>query len=65
MTLAGKSRGHDCRVLEISRDGAKLLADVVAPTGTIIHLSADENDPDRKECEVIWQKNRMLGVKFV
>ncbi len=65
MTFVGKTKGHDCQVLEISSDGAKLLADIVAPTGARIHLSADRNVPDHRECEVVWQKNRIFGVRFV
>jgi PilZ domain-containing protein len=65
MAFVGKSSCHDCRVLEISRDGAKLSADIVAPIGARLYLSATPSGPNRKECEVVWQKNRILGVRFV
>ena len=61
----GKVRGHDCSVLDVSNDGAKLLADILAPIGTRLYLSAASNALDRKECEITWRKNRMFGVKFI
>jgi hypothetical protein len=65
MTFVGKSDSFDCRVLEVSQDGAKLLADIVAPVGTRLHLSPTPNVANGKKCEVVWKKGRTLGVKFV
>ena len=40
LTIDGDICRFDCRVLDISADGAKVLADLDAPIGAIIHLSA-------------------------
>jgi hypothetical protein len=65
ITFAGKSHGYDCHLLDISKDGAKLLADIVAPVGSRFYLSAAENASEQKVCEIIWQKNRIFGIRFV
>jgi hypothetical protein len=65
ITFAGEARCIDCNVVDISADGAKLLSNIVAPAGTRFYLSNDPTSLERKECLVIWQRNRTLGVKFV
>lgn len=62
--FVGKVRDHECRVLDLSRDGAKLLADIIAPIGSKLYLSSSPHAHDGKECEVTWRKNRMVGVRF-
>jgi hypothetical protein len=65
ITFVGKVGGYECRVLNASKDGARLLAEIVAPIGARFYLSAASNALDRKECEVTWQKDRMVGIRFV
>ena len=65
ISFAGKVGRHGCRVLDLSREGAKLLADVVTPIGSRLFLSSEPQALDRRECEVIWQNSRMIGVRFV
>jgi hypothetical protein len=65
ISFEGKVGGHGCRVLDRSREGAKLLADVVTPIGSRLFLSSNPHAVDRRECEVTWQKNRVVGVRFL
>jgi hypothetical protein len=65
ISFADKVGCHDCRVLDLSQEGAKLLADVVTPIGSRLFLSSEPRRFDRRECEVMWQKNRTVGVRFV
>ena len=57
-------RSHECRVLDVTANGAKLLADIDAPTGNKLSLSSVPHAVVRRQCEVIWRKGRMIGVKF-
>jgi PilZ domain len=65
ITIENDIRSHECRVLDVSANGAKLLADIVAPIGSKLRLSIVPNAIVRRECEVVWRKGRMVGVKFV
>jgi hypothetical protein len=57
-------QSYECQVLDISADGAKLLADIVAPIGTTFRLSNVPQAVVRWSCEVVWRKGRTIGVKF-
>ena len=65
ITIENDIRSHECRVLDVSANGAKLLADIDAPIGSKLCLSIVPNAIVRRECEVVWRKGRMVGVKFV
>jgi hypothetical protein len=51
-------------MLDISADGAKLVADIAGPIGSMFRLSSVPQAVVRKSCEVVWQKGRTIGVKF-
>jgi hypothetical protein len=57
-------RSHECWVLDVSANGAKLIADIDAPIGSKLCLSIVPHSIVRRECEVVWRKGRMIGVKF-
>jgi hypothetical protein len=65
ITIENDIRSHECRVLDVSANRAKLLADIDAPIGSKLRLSIVLNAIVRRECEVVWRKGRMVGVKFV
>jgi hypothetical protein len=58
-------RSYECQVLDISADGAKLIADIDARIGATFRLSAVPQAIVRRSCEVVWRKGRTIGVKFV
>jgi hypothetical protein len=64
ITFDGDIRSHECRVLDVSAGGAKLLADVDALVGSLFKLSVAPHSLVRKPCEVVWRRGRQLGVKF-
>ncbi len=64
ITTENDIRSHECRVLDVSANGAKLLADIDAPIGSKLRLSIVPHAIVRRECEVVWRKGRMIGVKF-
>jgi hypothetical protein len=64
ITLEGDIRSYECQVLDVSADGAKLTADIEATVGRTFRLSIVPHAIVRRECEVVWRKGRMIGVKF-
>jgi PilZ domain len=64
ITLENDIRSYECQVLDVSTDGAKLVADIEAPIGSTFRLSIVPQAIVRQKCEVVWHKGRVIGVKF-
>jgi PilZ domain len=64
ITFDDDIRSYECRVLDVSAGGAKLLADVDTIVGSSFKLSVAPHSLVRKPCEVVWRKGRQVGVKF-
>jgi PilZ domain len=64
ITFDDDIRSYECRVLDVSAGGAKLVADIDAIVGTSFKLSVAPRSLVRKPCEVVWRRGRQLGVKF-
>jgi PilZ domain len=64
ITIENDIRSHECRVLDVTANGAKLLADIDAPIGSKLRLSIVPHAIVRREGKVVWRKGRMIGVKF-
>jgi len=64
ITLDDDIRSYECRVLDVSAGGAKLVADIDALVGSSFKLSVAPRSLVRKPCEVVWRKGRVIGVKF-
>jgi hypothetical protein len=55
---------RQCRVLDISETGARLAADPQPlPDRFVLLLSA--NGAVRRICDLVWQNNGEVGVRFV
>jgi hypothetical protein len=65
ITFDNDIRSYECRVLDVTAGGARLLADVDALIGSSLKLSVAPHSLVRKPCEVVWRKGRQFGVKFV
>jgi len=63
VTLEGNVIVHDCRVLDVSQNGAKVVIDVAAEIGTRFGLALVPHQP--RQCEIVWRRGRALGIKFV
>jgi hypothetical protein len=62
-----KSEGRalcECQVLDISVNGAKIVAEIPAAVPDRFELAFFEGSKNRV-CEVVWRRAKMLGVKFV
>ncbi len=55
----------DCRVCNISQDGAQLVADVDASIGSKIYLSTVPHSLSRRPCKIVWRRSRTIGVQFL
>jgi hypothetical protein len=63
VTPEGNVTVHDCRVLDVSQNGAKVVIDMAAEIGTRFGLALVPHRP--RQCEIIWRRGRTLGIKFV
>jgi hypothetical protein len=56
---------HECQVLDVSLNGAKLVAEIDVAIGNRFRLSAVPHALSRQRCEVAWRRGKMFGVKFI
>jgi hypothetical protein len=63
VTLEGNLTVHDCRVFDVSQNGAKVVIDVAAEIGARFGLALVPHRP--RLCEIVWRRGRTLGIKFV
>jgi PilZ domain len=64
ITIENDIRSYECQVLDVSTDGAKLVADIEAPIGSTFQLPIVPQSIVQRRCEVVLRKGRMIGVKF-
>jgi hypothetical protein len=53
----------ECRVLDISRGGAKLSAAMPSAIPDRFDLAFAESVPTRT-CRVVWRRGKLMGVRF-
>ena len=63
VTLEGDATVHDCRVFDVSQNGAKVVIGVAAEIGARFGLALVPHRP--RLCEIVWRRGRTLGIKFV
>src|ERR1700683_1838882 len=56
---------HECQVLDVSLNGAKLVAEIGLEIGNTFRLSAVPHALVRQRCEVVWRRGKVFGVKFM
>jgi hypothetical protein len=56
---------HECHVTDVSKHGAKILANLKPAIGTRFGLALIPDHPERQRCEIVWQRGKMIGIKFV
>jgi PilZ domain-containing protein len=55
---------HECQVLDVSLNGAKLVAKIDVAIGSTFKLSTAPHALVRQRCEVVWRRGKMFGVMF-
>jgi hypothetical protein len=63
--VVGEASGRECKVLNVSAGGAKLIMEIAPRIGTKFYLSASPNAARRKQCVVIWRRSSTVGIKFL
>jgi PilZ domain len=56
---------HECRVLDVSMNGAKLVAEINVAIGSTLRLSTVPHALVRQRCKVAWRRGKTFGVQFV
>jgi hypothetical protein len=64
IVTAGRA-DRECRVLDISLAGAKVVVEVSAGIPDSFELAFFRSANLRRVCEVVWRTGKVLGVKFV
>jgi hypothetical protein len=60
-----EDRAHcECQVMDISKHGAKVIAEVLSEVSNRFELAFFPGGQNRV-CEVVWRRGKMLGVKFI
>jgi hypothetical protein len=54
----------ECRVLDVSDTGAKLVSTVEDPIPPVFLLSFSKNGKVRRQCHLVWTNGDQLGVRF-
>jgi hypothetical protein len=64
IVLNGRAE-HECQVMDISANGAKVVTPLASEIPARFTLALLKDDRNRRNCEVIWRRGKMLGVKFL
>ena len=54
-----------CQVLDVSKNGAKVLTEIPSEVPSRFELAFNEGDRRHRLCEVIWRRGKMIGVQFL
>ena len=65
ITFDGETTARECRVSDVSQNGAKIIVDAGTEIGTCFGLALVPDHPNRQRCEVVWRRGKTFGVKFV
>jgi PilZ domain len=64
ITFDDGPRRYECRVLDVTAGGAKLVAQIDVVVGSSFRLSVAPFSLVCKTCEVVWRRGTQIGVKF-
>ena len=65
ITVDGSFANKECELVDVSESGAKLLLDPTTAVPLSFWLIRVPKSPAKLLCDVIWQRGRTLGVKFI
>jgi len=55
----------ECRMKDISQSGAMLEHEISDEMPVQFFLSFSRNGQVRRRCQIVWQKEKQVGVRFV
>ena len=56
---------HQCSVYDVAPGGARIATDVELEVGDCFSLALVATHDRRQRCEVVWRRDKTLGVKFL
>ena len=65
LILEGSFAARQCTVLDLSDSGAKITAVDPSPVRTRLRLALSRDVRTGRPCEVVWQRGKTFGVKFI
>ena len=65
ITVDGAFAHKECELVDVSESGAKLLLDPTTAVPSSFWLTRVPKAAAKLLCDVIWQRGRTLGIKFV
>jgi hypothetical protein len=64
IVLTGQAN-QECDVMDISKKGAKIAVQLHSNVPQRFELAFLQDGINRRACEVIWRRGKMIGVQFV
>jgi hypothetical protein len=65
LTLDGGFAARQCKVLDLSPSGAKIIVDDPKAVATTMRLAFSRDARTGRTCEVVWRRGKTLGVRFI
>src|SRR5262249_25485453 len=65
LILEGNFAARPCTVLDLSDAGAKIRSNESTPVHSKLRLAFSRDVRTGRACEVVWQRGKTFGVKFI
>jgi hypothetical protein len=65
LIFEGSFAARPCTVIDLSDTGAKVQAGDPSPVSTKLRLAFSRDVRTGRPCEVVWQRGKTFGVKFI
>ena len=65
IVFEGSFAARPCTVVDLSDAGAKITAADPSPVRTKLRLAFSRDVRSGRPCEVVWQRGKTFGVKFI
>jgi len=65
ITVEGSFTNKECKLIDVSKTGAKIVLDWDTDLPTRFLLSRVPNAAAKTICDVAWRRGQIVGIKFV
>jgi hypothetical protein len=65
LVFDGSFAARPCTVVDLSDTGAKIKVNEPSPLPTKLRLAFSRDVRTGRPCEVVWQRGKTIGVKFI
>jgi hypothetical protein len=63
--VRGSFANKECKLIDVSREGAKMVLDWDTDLPTRFLLNRVPNGAAKTICDVVWRRGQIFGIKFV